>query len=432
VEKVIDNLKRISVATPAMPVAAKQPDVKVGIVSGQKIQFSLNAPYIAKGETIKGNQLVEFSEGGILWNGNQYRELTFTPQCADASFSLFDVTIGVNFHWERKETQTFLGTLRLVVEADRITAINELPVEQYLASVISSEMKATAGLELLKAHAVISRSWLLAQMKRREERAEHGDGFFSFVKKDDEMIRWYDREDHTIFDVCADDHCQRYQGITKQTSKAVEQALKATRGQILCSSGSSGADYEICDARFSKCCGGRTEEFQYCWEDTPKPYLVSVEDPFCNTSDKAVLSQVLNDYDQETNDFYHWTVEYTVDEISRLISTKLKDDFGTITDLIPLERGKSGRIWKLMIVGTKKTLTIGKELEIRRALSETHLYSSAFDVERTATGFRLHGKGWGHGVGLCQIGAAVMGQQGYSYEQILLHYYRNAEIKRIY
>ncbi len=432
VEKVIDNLKRISVATPAMPVAAKQPDVKVGIVSGQKIQFSLNAPYIAKGETIKGNQLVEFSEGGILWNGNQYRELTFTPQCADASFSLFDVTIGVNFHWERKETQTFLGTLRLVVEADRITAINELPVEQYLASVISSEMKATAGLELLKAHAVISRSWLLAQMKRREERAEHGDGFFSFVKKDDEMIRWYDREDHTIFDVCADDHCQRYQGITKQTSKAVEQALKATRGQILCSSGSSGADYEICDARFSKCCGGRTEEFQYCWEDTPKPYLISVEDPFCNTSDKAVLSQVLNDYDQETNDFYHWTVEYTVDEISSLISSKLKDDFGTITDLIPLERGKSGRIWKLMIVGTKKTLTIGKELEIRRALSETHLYSSAFDVERTATGFRLHGKGWGHGVGLCQIGAAVMGQQGYSYEQILLHYYRNAEIKRIY
>jgi SpoIID/LytB domain protein len=370
--------------------------------------------------------MVEFSEGGILWNGNQYRELTFSPQSPQSSFSLFDVTIGVNFHWERKETQVFSGTLRLVVESDKIVAINELPVESYLASVISSEMKATAGVELLKAHAVISRSWLLAQMQRREESGEKRDGFFSFIKKDDELIRWYDREDHTIFDVCADDHCQRYQGITKQTSKAVEQALKATRGQILC------YEDEICDARFSKCCGGVTEEYQYCWEDTPKPYLVSVEDPFCNTNDKEILSQVLNDYDQETNDFYRWTVEYSVDEISNLINEKLKDDFGTITDLIPLERGKSGRIWKLKIVGTKKTFTIGKELEIRRALSESHLYSSAFDVEKTANGFRLHGKGWGHGVGLCQIGAAVMGQQGYTYEQILLHYYRNAEVKKIY
>jgi len=404
----------------------QEPNVSVGIVSGQKIEFSLNAPYTAKGETIEGRQTVEFSEGGILWNGNQYRELTFTPSSAEASFSLFDVTIGVNFHWERKETQVFLGTLRLVVESDQITAINELPVEKYLASVISSEMKATAGLELLKAHAVISRSWLLAQMRRREDNQEQKNGFFSFIKKDDELIRWYDREDHTIFDVCADDHCQRYQGITRQTSKNVEQALKATRGQILC----YGED--ICDARFSKCCGGVTEEFQYCWEDTPKPYLVSVEDPFCNTNDKEVLAQVLNDYDQETNDFYRWTVEYTVDEISDLVSEKLKDDFGTITDLIPLERGKSGRIWKLKIVGTKKTFTIGKELEIRRALSESHLYSSAFDVEKTEKGFRLNGKGWGHGVGLCQIGAAVMGQQGYKYDAILLHYYRNAEIKRIY
>ena len=404
----------------------EEPSVTVGIVSGQKIHFSLNAPYTAKGEKIEGEQVVEFSEGGILWNGNQYRELTFVPQQADASFSLYDVTIGVNFHWERKETQVFLGTLRLVVEADQITAINELPVEQYLASVISSEMKATAGVELLKAHAVISRSWLLAQMRRRVENQEQKNGFFSFVKKDDELIRWYDREDHTIFDVCADDHCQRYQGITKQSSKAVEEALKATRGQILCYGD------EICDARFSKCCGGVTEEFQYCWEDTPKPYLVSVEDPFCNTNDKAVLEQVLNDYDQETNDFYRWTVEYTTDELSRLVNEKLKDDFGTITDLIPLERGKSGRIWKLKIVGTKKTFTIGKELEIRRALSDSHLYSSAFDVEKTATGFRLKGKGWGHGVGLCQIGAAVMGQQGYKYDQILLHYYRNAEIKHIY
>ena len=425
VQQVVERVKsqKFKVVSAKMK---EQPSVTVGIVSGQKIEFALNAPYTAKGETIEGKQTVEFSEGGILWNGNQYRELTFTPSSAEASFSLFDVTIGVNFHWERKETQVFLGTLRLVVESDQITAINELPVEKYLASVISSEMKATAGLELLKAHAVISRSWLLAQMRRREEKQEQKNDFFSFIKKDDELIRWYDREDHTIFDVCADDHCQRYQGITKQTSKNVEQALKATRGQILC------YEDDICDARFSKCCGGVTEEFQYCWEDTPKPYLVSVEDPFCHTNDKDVLSQVLNDYDQETNDFYRWTVDYTVDEISNLVRDKLKDDFGTITDLIPLERGKSGRIWKLKIVGTKKTFTIGKELEIRRALSESHLYSSAFDVEKTATGFRLHGKGWGHGVGLCQIGAAVMGQQGYTYEQILLHYYRHADIKRIY
>ena len=426
IERVKSEKSKLQTSNFKLQNSKGQPNVTVGIVSGQKIEFSLNAPYTAKGETLEGRQVVEFSEGGILWRGNQYRELTFTSSSADASFSLFDVTIGVNFHWERKETQTFLGTLRLVVESDQITAINELPVEKYLASVISSEMKATAGLELLKAHAVISRSWLLAQMRRREQASEHKDGFFSFIKKDDELIRWYDREDHTIFDVCADDHCQRYQGITKQTSKNVEQALKATRGQILC----YGDD--ICDARFSKCCGGITEEFQYCWEDTPKPYLVSVVDPYCNTNDKAILSQVLNDYDQETNDFYRWTVEYTVDEISDLINEKLKDDFGRITDLIPLERGKSGRIWKLKIVGTKKTFTIGKELEIRRALSESHLYSSAFDVEKTANGFRLHGKGWGHGVGLCQIGAAVMGQQGFKYDEILLHYYRNAEIKRIY
>jgi SpoIID/LytB domain protein len=427
VQRVVEHLqKKAAMASSPLLTSKEEPTVTVGIVSGEKIHFALNGAYVAKGETIEGDQVVEFSEGGILWNGNQYRELTFTPQTPQSSFSLYDVTIGVNFHWERKETQVFLGTLRLVVESDKIVAINELPVESYLASVISSEMKATAGVELLKAHAVISRSWLLAQMQRREDSGEKRDGFFSFIKKDDELIRWYDREDHTIFDVCADDHCQRYQGITKQTSKAVEQALKATRGQILC------YEDEICDARFSKCCGGVTEEYQYCWEDTPKPYLVSVEDPFCNTNDKEILSQVLNDYDQETNDFYRWTVEYTVDELSQLINEKLKDDFGTITDLIPLERGKSGRIWKLKIVGTKKTFTIGKELEIRRALSESHLYSSAFDVEKTANGFRLLGKGWGHGVGLCQIGAAVMGQQGYTYEQILLHYYRNAEIKKIY
>jgi SpoIID/LytB domain protein len=405
----------------------KEPEVCVGIVSAQKIRFRLNNPYLAKGEQIEGDQLVEFSEGGILWNGAQYRELKFIPQSDDASFSLADVTIGVNFHWERKETQSFQGALRLIVDSDSICAVNELPVERYLTSVISSEMSATSSLELLKAHAVISRSWLLAQMDNRKKKGEGGNGFFSFIKKDDELIRWYDREDHGIFDVCADDHCQRYQGITRASNKHVEEAVQQTRGQVLMSEG------EICDARFSKCCGGQTEEFQYCWEDTPKPYLVSVKDPFCNTKDVKTISQVLNDYDQETTDFYEWTVEYTQEELSRLVNEKLKLDLGDITDLIPLERGKSGRICRLKIVGTKRTFIIGKELEIRRTLSETHLLSSNFEVEKVASSsFILHGRGWGHGVGLCQIGAAVMGEKGYPYDEILLFYYKHATIKKIY
>ena len=441
-----------------------EPNVHVGIVSGEKIEFSLNGEYSAKGETITGRQTVEFSEGGILWNGNQYRELCFSPKGEKASFSLFDVTIGVNFHWERKETQTFLGELHLVVEADKICAINTLPVEKYLESVISSEMSATSSLELLKAHAVISRSWLLAQMKKRKEVAESGNNFFSFIKQDDMFIRWYDREDHTIFDVCADDHCQRYQGITKETSSHVAEAIKMTKGQILM------YDDDICDARFSKCCGGVSEEFQYCWEDSPKPYLVAVRDTregmtqqgagalpdlsdeataetwirtspesFCNTQDKKILSQVLNDYDQETADFYRWHVTITQQKLKALIAEKLKMDFGDILDLKAIERGRSGRISKLQIIGTGRTFTIGKELEIRRALSDTHLYSSAFVVDKedvdaggVPQSFRLTGAGWGHGVGLCQIGAAMMGEQGFDYSQILLHYYRNAEIKKIY
>ena len=428
-EQVIGKLKTASTQTLNSQLStlnSKEPNVTVGIVTADKITFTLNQAYVAKGEVITGPQTVEFSEGGILWRGTQYRNLTFTPQADDASFELQDVTIGVNFHWERQQVQTFEGTLRIVVEADKIVAINELPVERYLASVISSEMSATASPEFLKAHAVISRSWLLAQMEKRRQHENGADNFFSFIKKDDELIRWYDRDDHTIFDVCADDHCQRYQGIVHARNSHVEEAISQTRGQILTYDG------EICDARFHKCCGGDTEEFQYCWEDTPKPYLVSVHDPWCNTSDKQILSQVLNDYDQETPDFYHWTVEYTQAQLSELINRKLKDDFGLITDLIPLERGKSGRIWKLKIVGTKKTFTIGKELEIRRALSETHLLSSAFDVEHEGDCFRLHGKGWGHGVGLCQIGAAVMGEQGKTYDEILLFYYRNAEIQRLY
>jgi SpoIID/LytB domain protein len=405
----------------------REPQVSVGVVSGQKIAFTLNAPYTAKGAAILGDQMVEFSEGTILWHGQQYRELLFTPQQDNASFSLRDVTIGVNFHWERKQTQTFNGSLRLVVESDQITAINELPVERYLTSVISSEMSATSSLQLLKAHAVISRSWLLAQMeKHRQLQDGTANSFFSFTRKDDELIRWYDREDHSIFDVCADDHCQRYQGITNADNPSVVEAIRQTRGQILMYDG------QICDARFSKSCGGKTEEFQYCWEDTPKPYLVSVDCPFCNTRERRILQQVLNDYDQETPDFYRWTVEYSREELTELVNRKLKMDLGEIVNLVPLERGKSGRIWKLQIVGSKRTFTIGKELEIRRTLSETHLYSSAFDVECQGDRFILHGKGWGHGVGLCQIGAAVMGEEGRSYDDILLYYYHNAEIKKIY
>ena len=425
--KVIEQLQNTAQVSGHHSQDSEEPPVCVGIVSGQKIVFTLNAPYTAKGSAFTGEQTVEFSEGAILWHGQQYRELLFTPQSAEASFSLRDVTIGVNFHWERKQTQTFNGTLRLVVESDQITAINELPVERYLTSVISSEMSATSSLELLKAHAVISRSWLLAQMEKRRRQAEGGsNSFFSFTKKDDEIIRWYDREDHTIFDVCADDHCQRYQGITHADNPTVVKAIKDTRGQILTYGDS------ICDTRFSKCCGGRTEEFQYCWEDMPKPYLTSVADPYCNTNDKRILSQVLKDYDQETPDFHHWTVEYTQAELTELVCRKLKMDLGDIIDLQPLERGKSGRICRLRIVGSKQSFIIGKELEIRRTLSETHLYSSAFEVEKTADGFILHGNGWGHGVGLCQIGAAVMGEQGKTYDEILLYYYRGAEIKKIY
>ena len=438
----------------------KQPDVTVGIVSAQKIHFSLNKPYLAKGEKVLGEQVVEFSEGGVLWNGNQYSKLTFHPQSADASFSLSDVTIGVNFHWERKETQTFLGTLRFVVESDKIVAINELPVEKYLESVISSEMSATSSLELLKAHAVISRSWLLAQMKKRREVAESGNNFFSFTKKEDTLIRWYDREDHTLFDVCADDHCQRYQGITKETSPHVAEAIRQTKGQILMDG------EEICDARFSKCCGGITEEFQYCWEDTPKTYLTAVRDialgvkhtlpnltneeeaekwirfnppAFCNTQDKKILSEVLNDYDQETVNFYRWKETLSQEKLQQLIADKLKMNLGAILDMKAVERGKSGRISKLQIIGTEKTFTIGKELEIRRTLSDSHLLSSAFVVDKydkdeqgVPQRFELIGAGWGHGVGLCQIGAAVMGEQGYHYDAILLHYYQGAEIKKLY
>lgn len=437
----------------------KEPEISVGIVNAQEIHFTLNGNFFAKGETVNGNQVVSFQEGGILWNGNLYRELTFTPQDDLNSFSLYDVTIGINFHWERQETQVFLGTLKLVVDEEKIVAINILPVEDYLTSVISSEMSANSSLELLKAHAVVSRSWLFAQIEKRKAMNGKDEGFFSFIKTKDEYIRWYDREDHTIFDVCADDHCQRYQGITKASNATVAEAVRATRGRLLMHGN------KICDARFSKCCGGATEEFEYCWEDKHYPYLSAIRDAekeenrplpdltkeeeaehwirkapksFCDTHDKKILSQILNHYDQETTDFYRWKVRYTQEELSELIRTNTKTDYGDILDLVPIQRGSSGRICKLKIVGSQKTMIIGKELEIRRTLSNSHLFSSAFVVDKgeikngIPQWFLLSGAGWGHGVGLCQIGAAVMGEKGYTYEEILLHYYKGAEIRKFY
>lgn len=438
----------------------QEPIVSVGIVSGDEIRFQLNGTYTIGNKEVTGKQTVKFKDGQILWDSVLYQELCFTPQNDDISFTLEDVTIGVDFHWERKEAQTFLGKLRFVVDGDKLWAINELPVERYLASVISSEMSATSSLELLKAHAVISRSWLLVQMRRRKA-IEMGVQTASAPVKvsEEEGVVWYDSDAHTLFDVCADDHCQRYQGITKATSPHVEEAIKATRGQLLMNG------KEICDARFSKCCGGVSEEYEYCWDNTHKPYLLSVVDnaplgtaptidladektaqewilsspeAFCNTKDVAVLGQVLNNYDQETQDFYRWTVDFTQSKLAELIRRKSGLDFGDIIDLQPLERGKSGRITRLKIVGTKLTRIIGKELEIRRTLSESHLYSSAFVVERSEIvndipqHFRLIGAGWGHGVGLCQIGAAVMGEKGYRYDEILHHYYQTEAIEAQY
>ena len=436
----------------------EEPIVSVGIVSASKLLFSLNAPYTVCGSQRCGKQVVELSEGRILWENTLYDELLFEPTDAQSSFTLEDVTIGVNFHWERKEAQTFLGKLRFIVEDNNICAINELPVETYLTSVISSEMRATSSLELLKAHAVISRSWLLAQIEQRKAENNNVEKQPSFFKTNEEIVRWYDREDHKQFDVCADDHCQRYQGITKAANKHVVEAIQQTAGEILTSHG------EICDARYSKCCGGAVEEFQYCWENIKKPYLqalpdalpdstplpdltdeavarqwiLSSPDAFCNTTDQKVLSQVLNDFDQETTDFYRWTQTYSQAEVKQLLEEKLEVLFGDIIDLVPLSRGKSGRIYRLKIVGKERTLIIGKELEIRRSLSKSHLYSSAFIVEKAdikdgvPQKFIIKGAGWGHGVGLCQIGAAMMGKQGYRYEEILLHYYKGSEITKAY
>lgn len=437
----------------------EEPKIKVGIMSAAEVRFTLDGEYSVFDKTISGGQVATTDGNVIIWNGEKFDSLEFVPVDEDkSSFELQDVTIGVNFHWERKETQRFKGALRLIVEHGKITPVNILGVEDYLLSVISSEMSATASLELLKAHAVISRSWLLAQIDKNKRIESSGEKYVAAENAEGEMIKWYDREDHVNFDVCADDHCQRYQGITRASTPEVAKAIEATRGQVL-------MDGEnLCDARFSKCCGGVYEEFENCWEPVHYNYLVARRDgvneldfpnltveknarewilsrpeAHCNTADAEILSQVLNNYDQETTDFYRWTVTYSQDEITKLVKERSGMDYGNIVDLEPIARGTSGRLYKLKIVGTKKTLIIGKELEIRRTLSPSHLYSSAFVVEKgenDANGlpstFTLKGAGWGHGVGLCQIGAAVMGAKGYPYDKILLHYFVDAEIEKMY
>lgn len=437
----------------------KEPYIQVGVISEAVLKFTLLNPYIIDRQEVCGQQIIELIDHRLYWNGEYFDELCFEPinESTDA-FELNDVTIGINFHWERKEDQQFMGRLKVITDGNNLLGINQIKLEDYLTSVISSEMSATASLELLKAHAVISRSWLLAQIQADKTVTHKKESYTPHNESADELIQWYDREDHRLFDVCADDHCQRYQGITRASTEMVKKAIAATRGKVLI------YNNQICDARYSKCCGGALEEFEYCWEDIHYPYLSKkrdvipskplpdlqqestayqwikdTPDAFCNTTDKSILGQVLNNYDQETTDFYRWKVAYTQPEISKLIKERLGIDFGNIIDLVPVARGASGRLWKLKIVGTKRTLIIGKELEIRRALSSSHLYSSAFTVEKVLkekntipSQFILHGAGWGHGVGLCQIGAAVMGEKGYDYKQILLHYYTDANIETLY
>ena len=427
--------------------------IDVGILLSEGVEFSFNGDYRCGDEVCTGRHTVSSAEGKICWHGTLCDRLLFEPCAEDSFFTIENVVIGIDFHWQRKERQSFKGSLLLFVEEGRVRVVNRVAVEDYLVSVISSEMSATSSMQLLKAHAVISRSWLYAQL----ERAKNSESVCGHCT-DDEIIRWYAREDHTLFDFCADDHCQRYQGITRASTDIVRQAIAATRGQVMMYDG------KICDTRFSKCCGGVFEEFQYCWEDIKYPYLSKLRDhkahtdipdltqeaeaqkwirsypeSYCHTTDKKILSQVLNNYDQETTDFYRWKVEYSQDELAALILKRSGIDYGQIVDLVPVARGTSGRLWKLKIVGTKKTLTIGKELEIRRTLSPSHLYSSAFVVDKedvSAEGipgkFVLTGAGWGHGVGLCQIGAAVMGEQGFAYDAILQHYFIDATIEKLY
>lgn len=427
--------------------------IDIGILLAPHIEFKLCGKYLCGEELLLGKQIVALDAGYIVFKGERYKKLGFKPFEEESFFVLHDVVIGINFHWERKENQAFKGELHFIVEGNCVRAVNRIDVEEYLVSVISSEMASTSSLELLKAHAIVSRSWLYAQLNRKEKVTIGKLGW----ENSGEIVRWYAREDHTLFDFCADDHCQRYQGITRAMNPNVVRAVNETSGVVLKYNG------EVCDARFSKCCGGITEIFSSCWEAADPGYLVALRDSdgktsypdlttengarmwieenvnsFCSTNDTAALSQVLNGYDKETNDFYRWQVKYSQIELSRLISERSGIDFGLVDKLEPLERGTSGRIVKLRVVGSKRSIVVGKELEIRRWLSNSHLYSSAFVVDKIWDDsenqfvFILKGAGWGHGVGLCQIGAAMMGAKGFSHEEILSHYYPGAILENVF
>lgn len=440
---------------------SQEPQISVGLMCCESMDVYFHTPYITSNGKVRSLESVSLREGKVSFRGRLYDRLIFEPEdYAQGRFELRDVVIGVDFHWERKENQVFNGTIVFVPHGEGIYAVNILNVEDYLLSVISSEMHEGSSIEFLKAHAVISRSWLLARptisgIGIREEQSR-----YSFVENDSTRIRWYDREDHTFFDVCADDHCQRYQGILRLSDPKMREVIESTRGQVLMYDG------EICDARFSKCCGGVSERFNVCWDDSDYPYLSPVSDTvegvggavahvdspkdwilaspeaFCNTNDTELLSRLLNNYDRETTDFFRWKVEYTQQEIAEIISKRSGIDFGAIMALEPLKYGASGRIYQLRIVGTRRTMVVGKELEIRKCLSNSHLYSSAFVVStqgcqevdgvKVPSKFILNGAGWGHGVGLCQIGAAVMGEKGYTYKEILGHYFRNSQIEKLY
>lgn len=439
--------------------------VNVGIMSDKRISFSLNGTFSDGNEPFTGEQTATAHEGKILWHGKTANTIELVPMDKEATFTLKDVTIGKQFHWERKEQETFCGTLRIIPEGDELTAINHINIEDYLVSVISSEMSATSSLEYLRSQAVVSRSWLVRILLSRINgkpmgSADHAHGASQDSNRE-QIIKWYENDAHTNFDVCADDHCQRYEGITRAQSQTVREAVLSTCGEVLTHNGA------VCDARFSKCCGGVSERFSSCWDEHDEEYLSPVRDcpdsmngsqfpnladekeaekwissspeSFCNTHDKDILSQVLNDYDFETKDFYRWEAVYTQDELATLISRKLNTDFGKIKSITPGKRGASGRLITLHICGTRRCVTIGKELEIRRALSPTHLMSSAFTVtpleisdEGIPARFKITGAGWGHGVGMCQIGAAVMAAKNYDYKTILKHYYKNSEITKLY
>jgi SpoIID/LytB domain protein len=443
----------------------EEPLISVGILTGKIIKFELYGDYSVFGfkDSFNGVYTAEIKDNKIFCKSSKHEieiidRVEFIPSDPiSESFLLRDVIIGNKFHWERKEKKRFIYSLLLQKSGNEIVAINHILLERYLTSVISSEMSAKSSIELLKAQAVIARSWVLAQIERSKKIKDENEIHETKLEFKDELIKWYDREDHKLFDVCADDHCQRFQGVTKIISDAAFTAVDQTKGIALISSG------EMCDARYSKCCGGLTESFENVWEPVKHPYLMSVVDykyepenfnldfsdeansekwirgkpnSFCNTSDRKILSHILVDYDRETKDFFRWKVEYSREELSTLLIEKSGFDFGDIIDLIPVERGDSSRIVKLKIVGTKKTLTVGKELEIRRLLSKTHLYSSAFIIKKIGKNipekFIIYGAGWGHGVGLCQIGAAVMAEKGYNFDEILLHYFKNSELKKIY